>query len=320
MDNFSLQVLLKGLSLKYMNKLKNGYTICLIVIGLLSINLVSAQYGGVGSSGGGGYDYTAPAISNINAVVSAKTATITWTTDESSLSWVVYGTSTIYGLDTKTTTYNTSHSLVLSNLSPVTTYHYSVKSKDSTGNIGAYTDKTFTTLTAAAEVVSATPTVTLPTVSVPTAPVTIPSLPASPTISDMGNVLAAIAQQVAYIQANITSPNALTLLLGVAQQLSQVQSALAVVSPVTAAPTAAITKSLFLGAKNDEVTALQNFLKAQGADVYPEGLVTGYFGSLTKKAVGKFQLKYGIVADSSDPGYGFVGPKTRVKINELLGL
>jgi len=33
----------------------------------------------------------------------------------------------------------------LSNLSPETTYHYLVKSKDSAGNIGSYTDKSFTT-------------------------------------------------------------------------------------------------------------------------------------------------------------------------------
>ena len=54
--------------------------------------------------------------------------------------------------------------------------------------------------------------------------------------------------------------------------------------------------------------------------MYPEGLVTGYYGNLTKLAVGRFQIKYGIVTSTGDAGYGNVGPKTRAKINSLLGL
>ena len=77
--------------------------------------------------------------------------------------------------------------------------------------------------------------------------------------------------------------------------------------------------SLSLGTQSEDVESLQNFLKSQGPDVYPEGLVTGYFGSLTREAVGRFQEKYGI-ANKGDAGYGFVGPKTRTKINSLLGL
>lgn len=79
----------------------------------------------------------------------------------------------------------------------------------------------------------------------------------------------------------------------------------------------ALTLAAGVGTKGNEVTVLQNFLKAQGSNIYPEGLVTGYFGPLTLKAVQKFQEKYGI-AVSGDAGYGFVGPKTRAKINSLL--
>jgi len=38
---------------------------------------------------------------------------------------------------------------------------------------------------------------------------------------------------------------------------------------------------------------------------------------MTKSAVEKFQLYYGIVKNSSDPGYGIVGPKTRAKIVDM---
>lgn len=90
-------------------------------------------------------DTTAPSISDVSVSVSSSTATVSWTTDESSLSWVVYGTTTDYGLEEKTTTYKTSHSVTLTNLSPLTTYHYQVKSQDSSDNTGTHTDKTFTT-------------------------------------------------------------------------------------------------------------------------------------------------------------------------------
>lgn len=53
--------------------------------------------------------------------------------------------------------------------------------------------------------------------------------------------------------------------------------------------------------------------------MYPEKLVTGYFGPLTLKAVQRFQTKYGIVSSGSPSttGYGRVGPRTRAKLNEL---
>lgn len=46
------------------------------------------------------------------------------------------------------------------------------------------------------------------------------------------------------------------------------------------------------------------------------GSETELFGSLTEKAIEKFQEKYGI-AKKGDAGYGYVGPKTRAKINEV---
>lgn len=111
------------------------------------------------------------------------------------------------------------------------------------------------------------------------------------------------------------------------ENLAVLQAAQKAISAPAAAPTAGSVPSagsykvgLTPGSKGNDVTALQNFLKAQGADIYPEGMVTGFYGNLTKAAVAKFQMKYGIVTSASDPGYGNVGPKTRAKINQLLGL
>ena len=56
-----------------------------------------------------------------------------------------------------------------------------------------------------------------------------------------------------------------------------------------------------------ETTELQKFLK-QYPSIYPEGLVTGYFGRLTEAAVSRFQTQYGIQVT------GQVGPQTRAKL------
>jgi len=92
-------------------------------------------------------------------------------------------------------------------------------------------------------------------------------------------------------------------------------------SPVTEsaaiAKSAVISGTLFLGSQGDEVRALQTLLATDPA-VYPEGLITGYFGSLTRAAVRRFQEKY-LIASQGEAGYGTVGPKTRAKLSELFG-
>jgi peptidoglycan hydrolase-like protein with peptidoglycan-binding domain len=74
-----------------------------------------------------------------------------------------------------------------------------------------------------------------------------------------------------------------------------------------------LTQNLYFGMSGDaQVMCLQEFLKNQGATVYPEGIVNGNFYNATLQAVIRFQGKYGFEAT------GFVGPLTRAKINSLL--
>jgi peptidoglycan hydrolase-like protein with peptidoglycan-binding domain len=78
---------------------------------------------------------------------------------------------------------------------------------------------------------------------------------------------------------------------------------------------------LYVGLSNNNVKCLQQFLKNQGAEIYPEGLVTGYFGPLTMKAVTKFQEKYAFEILSPIKlfrGTGYVGIQTRTKINKMI--
>jgi peptidoglycan hydrolase-like protein with peptidoglycan-binding domain len=75
-----------------------------------------------------------------------------------------------------------------------------------------------------------------------------------------------------------------------------------------------------VGYRTEEVKILQTLL-ASDPSVYPEALVTGYYGEATVRAVQKFQSKYGIISSGSPTttGYGLAGPATRAKINEVLG-
>jgi len=66
------------------------------------------------------------------------------------------------------------------------------------------------------------------------------------------------------------------------------------------------------GYQNDQVKLLQTML-AKDPSVYPEARITGYYGSLTRKAVERFQAKYGIEVT------GIAGPLTRDKLNEVYG-
>jgi peptidoglycan hydrolase-like protein with peptidoglycan-binding domain len=49
-------------------------------------------------------------------------------------------------------------------------------------------------------------------------------------------------------------------------------------------------------------------------DIYPQKITSGYFGELTKAAVGAFQIKQGIVSGVAQGGYGGVGPLTYAKL------
>lgn len=84
-----------------------------------------------------------PTISNVQASTPTNTSTtITWTTDQASTTQIDYGTTTGYGASTTLNSSPvTSHSQDITGLSPLTTYHYRVRSTNSNGtrNSGDYT-------------------------------------------------------------------------------------------------------------------------------------------------------------------------------------
>ncbi len=72
----------------------------------------------------------------------------------------------------------------------------------------------------------------------------------------------------------------------------------------------AFSRTLRVGARGSEVSALQSLLRGI-PDVYPNGEATGYFGKATEAAVKRFQQKYNLEQ------VGIVGPKTREKLNAI---
>jgi hypothetical protein len=78
-------------------------------------------------------------------------------------------------------------------------------------------------------------------------------------------------------------------------------------------------RSFGRGTRGDDVRLLQEILVREG--VYPEALMTGLYGSLTAKAVARFQEKYAreiLTPAGLTRGTGYVGPSTRKKLNSVL--
>ncbi len=69
-----------------------------------------------------------------------------------------------------------------------------------------------------------------------------------------------------------------------------------------------LTRQLEVGSRGADVSAVQTFLAADPS-LYPEGLVTGYFGPLTEGGVKRFQTRNGIAS------VGRIGPITLPVIN-----
>jgi len=242
------------------------------------------------SSDGGGVsaaDIVAPTISQIEVVESDTQATISWKTNESSISWMVYGTSADYGLEEKTTSYILSHSLTLTGLSPETTYHYQIKARDNSGNTRLSADQTFTTLVEG-EVAEEETEITKP-------------------ISEM---------TIEELQAEIVR---------ITNLISQLQVQLIGSGEYVEIPSDfTFNKVLKYGETSDEVKYLQIILKKEiGTPTYPDSVsATGWFGPITKNSVIEFQEKY--TSEILSPwgiteGTGFIGETTRAKLNMLLG-
>jgi peptidoglycan hydrolase-like protein with peptidoglycan-binding domain len=93
-----------------------------------------------------------------------------------------------------------------------------------------------------------------------------------------------------------------------AQMCAKIGAMALVLGVASSASAAAIERQLEVGMSGSDISVMQAFL-AKDATVYPQGLVTGYFGFLTKAAVSNFQSNNGLSA------VGRVGPQTLPVLN-----
>jgi len=272
---------------------------------VVTFTIVQEENPTIATGGGGGgtptpSDTTAPAISQITATPAETTATISWTTDESSISWIVYGTTTAYGLELKTTTSTPSHSLTLTDFASSTTYHYQIKSKDSAGNIGTYTDQTFTTLAVAVPEEEAAEEEI----------VTAPSKPISEmTVEELQNEIVRITVLIAQLRTQLAELLAEAVIGGVPADFTFEQN-------LKYKMISNNVKYLQIVLNSDPETRLAE------SGVGSPGRETNYFGSLTRAAVIKFQEKYAseiLQSFGLTKGTGLAGVTTRAKLNALLG-
>ncbi|UCE74218.1 MAG: S8 family serine peptidase [Methanomassiliicoccales archaeon] len=98
---------------------------------------------------GGSKDKTPPEITDGPKVtiLTDESATIEWTTNEKSDSWVDYGSTTSYGFNVSSDEYVLVHNFTLINLTPSSKYHYRVISKDSSLNANVNTSQDYSFMT-----------------------------------------------------------------------------------------------------------------------------------------------------------------------------
>lgn len=100
-----------------------------------------------------------------------------------------------------------------------------------------------------------------------------------------------------------------------ATAVTSIQQTLASAQTSATTSSSAVNASLIgflrLGDEGDRVAFLQALLAADPS-IYPEGLISGYFGQLTEKALKRYQKKHGLEQ------VGFVGPRTLQELDDDL--
>ncbi len=129
------------------------------------------------------------------------------------------------------------------------------------------------------------------------------------------NKFATLAVGMTFVFGVVATPAGAQTVAELQAQINALMAQLTALSGTSApAASATFTSNLTLGSKGAEVTSLQQVLVAGGHLVMPAGVAFGYFGTLTKAAVAKWQAASGV-----SPALGYWGPISRAKYASVAG-
>lgn len=114
-----------------------------------------------------------------------------------------------------------------------------------------------------------------------------------------------VAPALAFAQTATTTGTALV------GQIQSLNTQIAALQQQRDQAVASLVNTIRQGSSGEQVAILQALLAADPS-IYPEGVVSGFFGRLTEQAVKRFQKKHGLEQ------VGNVGPKTLRKLQEFL--
>lgn len=124
-----------------------------------------------------------------------------------------------------------------------------------------------------------------------------PFVASADTVSDLQAQIASLQTQIKTLEIQLKA----------ATMVSSPETATSSSTSVVASVCPNISRSLSLGVRGDDVMQLQHFLSVHGL---LNASSTGYFGPLTKSAVGKWQAENSI-ATPTTAGFGVFGPLSR---------
>lgn len=122
--------------------------------------------------------------------------------------------------------------------------------------------------------------------------------------SSMQALINQLQQQITELQAKVTALQASSTNFGQVRREITIETR-------DVRTTVRLIRQLREGMTGDDVKAIQEVL-ATDASIYPQGLVTGFFGSLTRSAVMRFQQRFNLEQ------VGHAGPKTRATLEAII--
>jgi peptidoglycan hydrolase-like protein with peptidoglycan-binding domain len=116
--------------------------------------------------------------------------------------------------------------------------------------------------------------------------------------------------------SSITSPATAPVESAVSAESTNDESVEANPDKISTSVSLQFDRALSRGMSGEDVSRLQELLSLL-PDIYPEKLVTGYYGESTERAVQRLQVGYSVLATEDDPSVGIFGKRSVASLQNL---